>query len=220
MKQLIFIFLLAHSLTAFAQEPKLLTVPSTIYDNSDLQAVVAKGEGAFDNALAMNVQYLPIKNVREELQIQINKKLDFLKIWNESGEAHITVITPPEYTNVFKGKLSMDEIGAIARLNNIQKSRITINGIGIGRANIQNQVEESYFLIVTSPDLVKIREEIYSSFINKGGDPAAWNPHHYYPHVTIGYTKRDLHEADGVIKDVQHSLDSRFQLRILPTLAP
>ncbi|OGT48298.1 MAG: hypothetical protein A3E82_05775 [Gammaproteobacteria bacterium RIFCSPHIGHO2_12_FULL_38_11] len=60
--------------------------------------------------------------------------------------------------------------------------------------------------------MLNIRRQIYQEYLANGGTRQAWDPDHYYPHITVGYSLRDLHESDGVIKDVAHSLDNRFEL--------
>lgn len=54
---------------------------------------------------------------------------------------------------------------------------------------------------VNSPDLVAIRKEIQELYVSRGGDGRLFEANHYYPHITVGFSKQDLHEADGVIKD-------------------
>lgn len=194
--------------------------PAVIYTNRFdyiknirfLEMIVKEGAGSFDNILAMNINYQPIKKLREDLEKTLDLKLDFLRAWNKLGEAHITVITPVEYANVLKPFISMDEIKDIAQSNFIQYSEILPLGIGSGKKEINGKIEETFFMIMESPNLRKIRQKIYALFIEKGGNPNSWNPQHYFPHVTIGFTKRDLHENDGILKNMEYSSDPRFEL--------
>jgi len=162
----------------------------------------------------MSIQYPQIMNLRPQIETVINRKLDFFKLWNPQGEAHITVVTPLEFFDVLKSKLSMTEIEAIADKYDIQKSRLTILGLGSGKAWLDGKLEETFFLIVDSSEIRNIRQMIYYEFTRRGGDRAAFDPTWFFPHITIGYTKRDLHETDGVIKDLKHSFDKRFNLQI------
>jgi len=66
--------------------------------------------------------------------------------------------------------------------------------------------EETFLVLVDSPKLRKIRGKIWRLFVKKGGEPSAWDPAWFFPHITIGYTKRDLHELD-VIKNIRSSWD-------------
>ena len=95
----------------------------------------------------------------------------------------------------------MDEIDAIARSSGIQEARFDLLCVGRGVAVLDNKTEETYFVVVKSAALVSIREKVVALFKSRGGDPARIRP--FYPHITIGYTKRDLFEADGVIKDLK-----------------
>ncbi len=187
---------------------------SVIY-NDTLPFITHHSTKDMDNALAMNVQYAPVKTVRDELSTDLNFQLKHFTGWNADGEAHVTVITPPEYANAIKPYVSMERIEAIAKESDIQRSVIDILGIGSGEAVINGKKEQTYFLIVASNELLNIRYRIYDEYLKNGGPKDAWDPAHFYPHITIGFTLRDLFEADGVIKDVEHSLDSRFELTIV-----
>jgi hypothetical protein len=186
-----------------------LTIPTAIYQNQ---------EEIFyyhDTTLVMNITYAPIKNLRQKLNQALGKDLDYFKTWNENGEAHITVVTPNEYFNVLKSKLSMREIEAIAERYEIQSSKINVLGIGSGKVSLDGKDEETFFVIVDSADLRLIRQMIFYEFTRRGGDRSAFDPSWFFPHITIGYTKRDLNEADGIIKNLKYSFDKRFRLKII-----
>lgn len=170
-----------------------------------------RGNNPFETALAMNVQYAPLKVIRNALSQYLNYQLNFFTGWNKNGEAHITVITPPEYDLIIGKFVSIDRIEQIALEDKIQSSDMDIQGIGRGTAFINGKEEETYFIIVHSENLLNIRQHIYQEYVKNGGPKEAWDPKHYYPHITIGYSLRDLHESDNVIKDI-NSLDKRFKL--------
>jgi 2'-5' RNA ligase len=201
------------SMTVGAQTIEL-KIPTDIYHNNEELFLTHEGPGAFDSTLAMNVLYAPVKSLHSQLEASLGKKLDYFKLWNPEGEAHITVVTPVEFFNVLKAKLSMKEINAIAERYDIQEARMSILGLGSGKAWIEGKEEETYFLIVDSAGLRNIRQQIWYEFTRRGGDAGAFDPTWFFPHITIGYTKRDLHEADGILKNLKNSLDSRFKLTI------
>lgn len=203
-------FTLLFSSISFAIE--YLPLSESVFHNEHMTFMPHRGEGPLDTTLAMNVQYAPVKTIRDNLSEILNYDLQFFKLWNPNGEAHITVITPPEYFTVIKQFVSIERIEQIALRMHIQYSDLTILGIGRGEAQINNKAEKTYFIIVQSQNLLRIRQEIYKEYLQNGGPAKAWNPNHYYPHITIGFSLRDLHEADGVIKDMVHSYDSRFEL--------
>lgn len=163
------------------------------------------GPGAFDGVLAQNLPYENFKKLRSLLERHFGRELNYYKGWNKNGEAHITVVTPVEYWQILRPYLSMDEINRIALKNKIQSAAPEILGMGAGRLEIDGKMEETYFVIMRAPGLVKVRRAVQKEFIKRGGAPGAFNPRDFYPHVTVAYTKRDLHIQDGVIKDMAHS---------------
>lgn len=169
-------------------------------------------EDSFKNVLALNVEYSQIKKIRKIIEDQIGKRLKFLTSWNINGEAHVTTITPPEYKNHLRFHISMKRINQIAIEMEIQNTELEILGIGSGNKLIDGKVESTYFLIVDSTKLRKIRHAIFREFVDNGGNPKAFDPTWFFPHITIGYTKSDIHENSGLIKNVKHSFDNRFKI--------
>ncbi|GAB4267302.1 MAG: hypothetical protein Kow0029_01740 [Candidatus Rifleibacteriota bacterium] len=167
-----------------------IQISEKVYDTENLNFIPHHGDGKFSNYLAMVVPYEPVKEVWQQLE-----KLTGLKLKNR-GEAHITVVTPVEFWDL-QSHISMQEIDKIALRNKIQQAKFKI--LGVGRGVKDN--DETYFLVVQSPDLVNIRERILDRFIKNGGSPGKFIPARYFPHITVGFTNRDLHEADGVIKN-------------------
>jgi 2'-5' RNA ligase len=143
----------------------------------------------------MSVKYTPAKNLFDQLSLLTNKKL------KNREEAHITVVTPVEYFNVLKHHISIKQINNIAKNYYLQSSSFEVICLGKGSVKLSKQIEENYFIVINSEDLITIREEIKKAFIQNGGNPDLFSAEHYYPHITLGFTKRDLHEYDGIIKD-------------------
>lgn len=85
---------------------------------------------------------------------------------------------------------------------NIQGSNFDVTCLGSGKKD----KDHTYFIVVESQDLVEIRKDVQKLFVHRGGDPLAFNPTKFYPHITLGFTTRDLHESDGVIKDKRSCL--------------
>ena len=167
------------------------------------------------NALALNVVYAPIKELRKSIKQTLNYRddLNFLKAWSPNGEAHVTVITPPEYEILSKNNiLNIEEINKIAENNHIQGSHLKVFGIGHGKKFTGTpQEEETFFVLVDSQELRFIRTKIYEAFVNKGGNKNEFDPNWFFPHITIGYTKNsDIHEQEGVLKNIKHSWDLRL----------
>jgi hypothetical protein len=113
------------------------------------------------------------------------------------GEAHVTILTPPEFKS-FGDKLSINEIEA-GISDDVQAARWT--SICLGQGNLTSDPKlKTFFIVIDSPDLVAIRHKIkiMANLKNTGRD---FNPEAYTPHITVGFTERDLHLQDGVIKD-------------------
>jgi hypothetical protein len=142
----------------------------------------------------MGVPFAPIKMLH--LALEAREGLDL----KDRGEAHITVVTPPEYARL-RSKIKMNEIGQIAAQMGMQSLPFETVCVGRGRKQEGSATLATYYVIVRAPGLVNLRTEIANRFRQRGGAVNAFVPDHFYSHVTVGYTKRDLHEEEGVIKD-------------------
>lgn len=165
------------------------------FDNSSLPFISHQGNGLFDSYLSMEIQFEPIAELFK--QVLVLKRFQM----TSRGESHITVVTPVEFNDVLKSKITMDEIDGIAKNSAIQASKYEAVCVGKGSLEIDKKLEQTFYVVVRSPALVKLREEVQKLFIKKGGDGNLFKPSQYYPHITLGFTKRDLHESDGVTKD-------------------
>lgn len=154
------------------------------------------GPGQWDNYLVMNLPFAPIAEVFK--QVIIDQK----RAMTSRGEAHITVVTPVEFWNVLRPVgMTIEMLNTIAQASKIQQANFQVICLGQGASLQDSKVEKTFFVVVQSEDLVKIRQRVQQVFISKGGNPKDFDPLKYYPHITVGFTKRDLHEKDGVIKD-------------------
>jgi hypothetical protein len=112
------------------------------------------------------------------------------------GEAHITVITPPEM-KILNKNLSPTEIQRLADGWDLQKTPFRALCVGRG----QRDLDKTYFVVLVSEKIFQFRGEIQKLFEKKGGEKESFNAEDYHPHVTLGFTNKDLHIQDGVIKD-------------------
>ncbi|RYZ84807.1 MAG: hypothetical protein EOP06_17380 [Proteobacteria bacterium] len=154
------------------------------------------GEKAMQSYLAMN---LPFKSY-EPLLTKL-KSLPEMPPLISRGEAHITVITPPEFDRGLKPQVSIQEINRVAEEAGLQKMRPKPICIGEGRKEIEGVVQKTYFVVMESPELVALRDQVQRLYVARGGNRSQFVAQNFYPHVTLGYTLRDLHFEDGVIKD-------------------
>lgn len=148
-----------------------------------------------DNYIEMSLPFEPAEALRVKLEERLSQPL------KNRGEAHITVITPLEF-EALKSVLSLDEIAALAnRMMPGRRHRAKPLCIGVGEAMLDGHVEKTYFVVVSAPFLLRVRHAIEHAFAEKGGKRGVFLPEDFYPHITLGFTKRDLYERDGVIKN-------------------
>lgn len=145
--------------------------------------------------LAMNVAYPPAADLLKQVEARLGFEL------KNRGEAHITVITPVEYDNALASKISIDRINEVAKQMKIQAAEFEPVCIGRGLVNLDGRGEQTYYVVVKAPRLHEIREAVSRVFVQAGGDPRAFDASNFHPHITLGYTKRDLHADDGIVKN-------------------
>ena len=202
MKYLILIFILSFS--SLSSKEIIININKSRIEQTNTNIFKTHKE-----ALAMNITHSEIVSARMQIESALNLKLDYFKGWKPIlGESHITVITPPEFNRIQK-YISMSQINNIARREKIQRSDIKMLGIG----SAKKEDAQTFFIIVKSKNLLKIREAIASVVYLKSKDNTLFAANWFYPHITIGYIKKDLHEKDGVIKNTLKSYDKRFTLK-------
>lgn len=184
-----------------------LSLDSTVKNGETVEFLKASGPGRLDNYLTMNLPYEPIQKLFK--QIEVSEKT----VLKSRGEAHITVLTPLEYWDTLKSFVAMDEINQIAEDMKIQSSQFEVLCLGKAQAVLNDKQQQTYFVVVRSNDLLKIRHKIQKLFVAKGGKEKDFDPNHFYPHITVAFSERDLHEADGVIKDSNHCA---YSIRLNP----
>jgi hypothetical protein len=145
-------------------------------------------------------------NVPKPFQTYLQQTLDFNAVKHlfgllhatnpnlqNRGDAHITVINPQEYDQVLsKAGVTMNEIEHIAKRHHIQSARFTPLCMGRSRVTIESGKDEVYFIVVKSPELVKIRQEVQKLYVRKGGEISLFQAEAFWPHVTVAFTKRDV----------------------------
>lgn len=167
-----------------------------VLNSKSIPFIAHKGKGPFSSYLAMNIPFPPMADLFKQLLIQQKTKM------TNRGEAHITVITPVEYFQVLKKHLNIDEINSIAKAMQIQKTIFSIKGIGMGKKTLKGRAHKTFYVLVVSKKLIEIRTAIQKAYIKAGGKASDFNPKLFYPHITLGYTQRDLHLSDGIKKDL------------------
>lgn len=182
------------TLTGFAA-PVKLPLSKTIHHHESFISHIGSPVGYW---LGENVNFTPVDQLREKAQKQLKTPTLLTR-----GDAHITVITPPEYQNVLSPYLSAEQIDQIAMTAHIQKREFKVVCLGHGVAKESSgDLLQNYFIVVKSPGLLKIRQKIFKAYVHNGGPASRFDPWHFTPHITVGFTKRDLFESDGVFKQL------------------
>ncbi|HEX7674379.1 MAG TPA: hypothetical protein VF412_09415 [Bdellovibrio sp.] len=189
----LFVLVLAFSFPflAWAHEDwniKNLSVEKTLTNS------FVKHEGA-EPYLSMTLNYGPFKEFVDKVDHFTYRPVQ------SRGEAHITVITPPEFKDDLSKFVTIQEINEIAEKSDIQKSVYKPVCMGKGTAIDGGKFLENYFIVVESENLLNIRKKVAELYKKRGG--SRFDPLHFYPHITLGFTDHDLFENSGVIKDAR-----------------
>jgi hypothetical protein len=171
------------------------TLSRSVFQASQLDFIAHVGPGPFDSYLVQPVNYRPIEALRRQLETELPQPIQ------NRGEAHITVILAKEFQSVLKQTLSMPEINTIARSENIVGAPFEAICVGEGAALVNGKLEHSYFLVIKAEKQLQIRRKIAAAFVAKGGNPGDFDAEDFRPHITLGFTKRDLTAEDDVVKD-------------------
>lgn len=125
------------------------------------------------NWLGRPLPFAPYDQLR--LQIENIEKIQL----KHRGEAHITVLSPPEYEQV-KNFISIQEIEIKFKTSvmNAQWQPVCIGKFSKGNLS-------TYYVVVKSDDLIEIRKKIKNVAIG-----SSFNPEDYKPHITLGFTER------------------------------
>lgn len=195
MKLLLSLFL-THSflLYAMGSADKPFTVSSEIFNTDSLAFEPHVGKGPLGSYVILKVPYGPAEQIFNQIKYNYGVSIQ------TRGEAHITVITPPEFSDALGSVLKIEEINQIVTDSKIQQAHFSPVCVGRARATIDDKSQSTYYVVVSSPELVSLRGKIFDRYLQRGGEPSRFDPEHFYPHITVGFTLRDLQEQDGVYK--------------------
>ncbi|MEM9494146.1 MAG: hypothetical protein AAGC55_33680 [Myxococcota bacterium] len=151
-----------------------------------IEHIDADNDESFDNWLGMNLPFAPAEALFQALEEHLGQALI------NRGEAHITVITPPEYVFTLRPYITIGEIHDIARSMNIQSAEFALVCLGRGQDTVADQLEQTYYVVVESEELREIRREIFRRYTANGGEPSKFDPDEFWPHITIGFPTTDI----------------------------
>lgn len=168
--------------------------PALVATESRPAFVPHRGRG-FASYVAVALPGAPAGALKLAAESAFGEKLEWRR------EAHLTAITPPEFHDVLASRLKIEDLERIAQETGLQQAPIEPVCLGRGEALVEGARHRAYFVVVRSPEALRFRRAVAEAFEAKGGAKGAFRAERWYPHVTIGFTKRDLHEEDGVRKD-------------------
>lgn len=200
-----FIFLFSTVVASPLKASPVFAVSSQIHDSAALEFIPHSGSGKYSNYLSQTIPFEPVRSLWKALEAT-----EGLRLINR-GEAHITVVTPVEYW-ALRDTLSIDKINALVKAH-IQKAPFKVICIGAGSLEVASTTLKTFYLVVKSDALLQIRKTIARAFVSEGGNPGAFEPAAFFPHITIGFTERDLHLEDGIRKDRRSCL---YPVRSIP----
>ena len=163
----------------------------------------------FGTYLIHKVNFAPANRIKK-----IIEKLKDLEL-TDRGEAHITVLTPPEHDAIKAAipEFSMEKVNEAVK-NWIQFTDWKVLGVGAARGqNFQNKYTEVYFLVVKSKELRFVRNLIARMYrIPKN----IFDPKKQDFHITLGFTESDMFgiPKDGTSLDSDLTFEKLFNARL------
>lgn len=135
--------------------------------------------------LGLPVAFEPASRLREGIESLSGAVLE------HRGEAHITLVTPPEAAaiRIHDPGLTIDVLEAVARP---WLDRAVWSTPGIG--SLSDGDRETWFLVVESPDLRELRRDLAFVFQLP---PAVFDPEAQDLHVTLGFRNGDIWPPAG-----------------------
>lgn len=152
-----------------------------------------------DGYLAMNLNFKTVQPV-----FKLSDDFSYRPLKNR-GEAHITVISPIEYKQDLAQYIKITEINEISKKSDLQNADIKPICLGRGRLKTDEKMMDTYFIVVESEKLMNIRSQIEKLYKERGG--SHFDAKAFYPHITVGFTDRDLHFEDGITKDKKSCME-------------
>lgn len=183
----------------YSEEKTQIQAPRIRYGK---QLVFKDNQGCFGSYISLDIDFSLIRPVYKQLNKVTVEKL------KSRGESHITLLTPPEFQHFFASSgISMTVLKEFV-IERFSANTLEFDVKAIGSGHIESQ--STYFLIVVSQDLKNLRLSLADLLV--GEKREAFLETGFYPHITLGFNKTDLHISQGIRKDSEFSKDNRFEL--------
>ena len=151
-----------------------------------------KKPASIKSYISLDLEYPEYQQTLNRLDVFLGTKLI------NRAEAHITVITPPEFTKL-TAKASAE---TIHQEWEAWKAK-TFTKVCLGEGSLKEL--KTYYVVVEAPELLTFREYLKNKYAVDDFKLSV-----FYPHITLGFTEKDLHFEQGVIKD-QKSCPKKLQ---------
>lgn len=144
---------------------------------------------AHRNYSAMNIATDWLVGLREAISDQKNVEL------KDRGEAHITILRPHEFSQIER-VIGSEVIHQTLRDLGVQEFGFRPLCVG----SISKRDQSTYYIVVESDAILSARDLLFK-------EANLETPHEYYPHITLGFTRKDLHHSSKDITTCQYRLD-------------
>jgi len=146
--------------------------------------------------VSLDLEYPEYQQTLDKLDTFLSTKLV------NRGEAHITVLTPPEFKTV-----TANTSAEVIHQEWEEWKTKTFKKVCLGEGTVKDKkkVLKTYYVVVESSELLAFRKYVKTKYNVKNFEAEV-----FYPHITLGFTERDLHFEQGVIKD-QKSCPEKLQ---------
>lgn len=154
-----------------------------------------------DGALIRNVDYFSVNALIPQLNSLYKLNLE------DRREAHITVITPPDFKSGLTKLFTVNEM-----LNRYSASiqGMPFHVVCVGSRTSSDRKKQVFYLVVKSNKLSNIRFDLAKEAKLRAAAlniPLVFKPENFYPHITIGYVNDDVFEfskePESCLKDVK-----------------
>lgn len=186
----VFMSIYSRLLTAIVIAASIAISACTTTPSQTPEAVrdAASAKPALKNYTSYDLAYPYYKNVYDKLVRRVGP----LK---NRGEAHITLISPPEFKNLtVKNGIKPERIHQLTNEFVATQPQFTNNCLG----HFEKDGQHVYYVVVDSQALFDFRKQIAA----EANLPIEqFDPNLFFPHVTIGFTKEDMHYEQGARKN-------------------
>lgn len=173
-------------------------VSQQIYKTTNLPS--PKIDNLASGYVSIVIPFAPISGLKKQIE-----KRQALQL-KDRGESHITVLTPPEIQKL-KQHLSDSQIIDSLDTKTLQSEVFQVQCLGSGQLRNAEKPSTTFYIVVRSSGILARRKSLEDLFVSSGGTKQEFDASHFFPHITVGFTDRDLHEQDGVIKNQKSCIE-------------